>query len=153
MLRSMGPRRNTAESQTDTSKPETKPVVTSKRRALHDITNAHSGEESKEDNAAKKPVLSTSATNNNTVFIKEIVAPSVFSDIREYMNRDSDDIDTRDANNPLLVTCYVNPMYEYFNMCERQFAISPTYMNNQEHVNERMRSILVDWLVSIILYS
>ena len=68
------------------------------------------------------------------------------------MNRESDDIDARDAGNPLLATCYVNEMYQHFGNLERQYAVSPNYMTNQPYVNERMRSILVDWLVRFIVF-
>jgi hypothetical protein len=66
---------------------------------------------------------------------------------RCYMQRVCDDVDARDTDNPLLVTCYVNEMYENFNELERDFMVSSTYMSKQDYVNEKMRTILVDWLV------
>lgn len=68
---------------------------------------------------------------------------------RPYMDRPSDDIDARDADNPLLVTEYVNEMYDIFSTMEKDLAVSATYMSKQQSINEKMRTILVDWLVSL----
>ncbi|RYY73481.1 hypothetical protein EON63_19970, partial [archaeon] len=73
-----------------------------------------------------------------------------FSD-RPYMNREVDDIDSRDAGNPLLCTGYVNDLYEHFHQLEQEYRVSGRYMQGQELVNEKMRGILVDWLVGLLL--
>lgn len=62
-----------------------------------------------------------------------------------------DNIDERDAEDPLCATAYVQDMYEHFRMKEVSTSVRPTYMENQPHINERMRSILVDWLVEVHL--
>jgi len=75
-----------------------KGVIGSKRRALGDITNAVTLEvpanASKKSHAAHVPEI-------------EMIVEDVLPDEREYMRRDSDDIDSRDRGNPLLATCYV----------------------------------------------
>lgn len=121
-----------------------KTVTGSKRRALGDITNAVTSEESKE-NASKKPASQAARIPGIRMIVENIVP-----DERDYMRRDSDDIDARDKGNPLLATCYVNEMYQNFGVLENQFSVSPSYMSTQTHINERMRSILIDWLVSSI---
>jgi hypothetical protein len=70
---------------------------------------------------------------------------------RSYMLRASDDIDVRDVDNPLLVGDYVNQMYDLFHVQERAMAVNAEYMQSQPFVNEKMRTILVDWLVSPLL--
>ena len=67
------------------------------------------------------------------------------------MSRLSDDIDARDADNPLLCATYVNDMYDIFMEIEKKFAVNPNYMSAQQFINERMRVILVDWLVDVHL--
>lgn len=62
-----------------------------------------------------------------------------------------DNIDERDANDPLCATDYVQDMYQHFRMKELTTSVRPLYMENQPHINERMRSILVDWLVEVHL--
>ena len=150
MLRNLS-RRYAPESQPEVTKPVDAKAVGAanpKRRALGDITNAYSQEESKDsNNAAKKPIFTSSESSNPNT------ARSVGDPERDYMNRESDDIDARDAGNPLLATCYVNDMYKNFGQLERQYAVNPNYMTNQPYVNERMRSILVDWLVSFCLHT
>jgi Cyclin, N-terminal domain len=62
-----------------------------------------------------------------------------------------DKIDERDQNDSLCVTGYVEDMYSHFRMKEIDTSVRPFYMENQPHINERMRSILVDWLVEVHL--
>lgn len=62
-----------------------------------------------------------------------------------------DNIDERDANDPLCATEYVQDMYEFFRLKEQSTSVRPVYMESQPHINERMRSILVDWLVEVHL--
>lgn len=62
-----------------------------------------------------------------------------------------DDIDERDADDPLCATSYVQDMYEHFRMKEVSTSVRPVYMEDQSFINERMRSILVDWLVEVHL--
>mmetsp|Transcript_25834 Transcript_25834/g.56867 ORF Transcript_25834/g.56867 Transcript_25834/m.56867 type:complete len:385 (+) Transcript_25834:186-1340(+) len=63
----------------------------------------------------------------------------------------SDNIDERDAEDPLCATEYVQDMYHHFRGKEALTSVRPLYMENQTHINERMRSILVDWLVEVHL--
>jgi len=60
-----------------------------------------------------------------------------------------DDIDERDADDPLCATHYVQDMYQHFRLKEAVTSVRPIYMETQTHINERMRSILVDWLVEV----
>lgn len=63
----------------------------------------------------------------------------------------ADDIDERDADDPLCATSYVQDMYEHFRTKETSTSVRPVYMEDQQFINERMRSILVDWLVEVHL--
>lgn len=62
-----------------------------------------------------------------------------------------DNIDSRDSDDPLCATDYVLEMYEHFRSKEGSTSVRPVYMEDQTHINERMRSILVDWLVEVHL--
>jgi len=123
---------------------------TTKRRALGDITNAVVDEDIRSAVNNKKPLFAI-ATQSHPAEQRELEKASSqnhIADDREYMQRVIDDIDGRDADNPLLVTCYVNELYDHFNELEKEFRVSSTYMAKQEFVNDKMRSILVDWLVN-----
>lgn len=63
----------------------------------------------------------------------------------------ADDIDDRDSEDPLCATDYVQDMYEHFREKEIMTSVRPLFMESQSHINERMRSILVDWLVEVHL--
>jgi len=60
-----------------------------------------------------------------------------------------EDIDVHDADDPQAVVEYVNDIYTFMMEKERADRISPRYMQNQTDVNEKMRAILVDWLVEV----
>lgn len=62
-----------------------------------------------------------------------------------------DNIDVRDADDPLCVTDYVAEMYDHLRTKETTTSVRPVFMETQPHINERMRSILVDWLVEVHL--
>lgn len=63
------------------------------------------------------------------------------------------DIDARDKDDPLMVTSYVQDMFQHFREQESRAVVEPYLRGDDEaiqpSINERMRSILVDWLVDI----
>ncbi|KAF5735893.1 G2/mitotic-specific cyclin-2-like isoform X1 [Tripterygium wilfordii] len=59
------------------------------------------------------------------------------------------DIDGRDAMNPLAVVDYVEDMYAFYRKMERFSCVSPEYMEQQFDINEKMRAILIDWLIEV----
>jgi cyclin B len=42
-------------------------------------------------------------------------------------------------------------MYVHFREKELETSVNPTYMRQQQHINEKMRAILIDWLVEVHL--
>jgi len=62
-----------------------------------------------------------------------------------------DDIDDTDKNDLLAVTDYVQDMYEWFRERELVTAVQSNFMEKQPHINEKMRSILIDWLADVHL--
>ncbi|PKU63897.1 Cyclin-B2-2 [Dendrobium catenatum] len=59
------------------------------------------------------------------------------------------EIDSCDSNNPLAVVNYVNDIYSFYRETEELGCASPNYMSNQLDINERMRAILIDWLIEV----
>ncbi|CAI0434877.1 unnamed protein product [Linum tenue] len=59
------------------------------------------------------------------------------------------DIDGCDENNPLAVTEYIDDLFTFYRKSEVTSAVSPNYMANQFDINERMRGILIDWLIEV----
>lgn len=136
---------HTSEAPLDEGKPSNR-TFGAKRRALGDITNAVNDDESKQNQVSKKPSIKVTSGNNVAESKDEMEV-----DDRAYMQRPCDDIDGRDCDNPLLVTHYVNEMYDHFGSLEDEYKVNPSYMSKQEFVNEKMRTILVDWLVEVHL--
>lgn len=69
--------------------------------------------------------------------------PSVVSSHVSY-----EDIDQNDYDDPQAVVEYVNDIYHYL-MIKEKDRVNPQYINTQVDINEKMRSILVDWLVEV----
>ncbi|KAL6528159.1 Cyclin-B2-3 [Orobanche hederae] len=59
------------------------------------------------------------------------------------------DIDSADNKNPLAIAEYIDDIYEYYKRTENKSCVPPTYMAHQFDINERMRAILIDWLIEV----
>ncbi|XP_075064180.1 G2/mitotic-specific cyclin-B2-like [Mixophyes fleayi] len=59
-----------------------------------------------------------------------------------------EDIDAEDGDNPQLCSEYVMEIYNYLKQLELQQSVRPKYLDGKD-LNERMRAILVDWLVQV----
>ncbi|KAF6157800.1 hypothetical protein GIB67_038268 [Kingdonia uniflora] len=62
---------------------------------------------------------------------------------------ESVDIDSCDAKNQLAVVEYVEDIYAYHRKTESSSCVPPNYMSQQFDINERMRAILIDWLIEV----
>ncbi|KAJ4885798.1 Cyclin-B1-3 [Raphanus sativus] len=58
------------------------------------------------------------------------------------------DIDSADRDNDLAAVEYVEDMYSFYKEVENE-SKAQMYMQTQTEINEKMRSILVDWLVDV----
>ncbi|KAL5199972.1 hypothetical protein ABZP36_021175 [Zizania latifolia] len=59
------------------------------------------------------------------------------------------DIDSCDASNSLAVVEYVDEIYSFYRRSEGSSCVSPNYMSTQTDINEKMRGILIDWLIEV----
>ncbi|KAE8794361.1 Cyclin-B2-1 [Hordeum vulgare] len=59
------------------------------------------------------------------------------------------DIDSADSGNPLAATEYVEEIYRFYRKNEKLSCVRPDYMSSQGDINEKMRAILVDWLIEV----
>ncbi|KAL6993372.1 hypothetical protein U1Q18_011489 [Sarracenia purpurea var. burkii] len=59
------------------------------------------------------------------------------------------DIDGCDSKNPLAVVDYVDDLYAYYRRMENSSRVLPNYMTQQFDINEKMRAILIDWLIEV----
>ncbi|KAE8731427.1 Cyclin b2,4 isoform 2 [Hibiscus syriacus] len=57
------------------------------------------------------------------------------------------DIDNYDKNNPLAVVEYIDDLYKFYRKAECIGSVPTNYMAQQSDINERMRAILIDWLI------
>ncbi|KAK4779135.1 hypothetical protein SAY86_006663 [Trapa natans] len=59
------------------------------------------------------------------------------------------DIDSGDKSNSLAVVEYIDDLYSYYKKAEGTSCVPPNYMEQQFDINERMRGILIDWLIEV----
>ncbi|OMP09696.1 hypothetical protein COLO4_05225 [Corchorus olitorius] len=59
------------------------------------------------------------------------------------------DIDDCDKKNPLAVVEYIDDIYKFYKKAECTSCVPPAYMGVQHDINERMRGILIDWLIEV----
>ncbi|KAK9944377.1 hypothetical protein M0R45_009949 [Rubus argutus] len=59
------------------------------------------------------------------------------------------DIDTSCVKDPLSVVEYIEDIYAHYRKTENQSCVSPSYMAQQPDINEKMRAILIDWLIEV----
>ncbi|XP_043690912.1 G2/mitotic-specific cyclin S13-7-like isoform X1 [Telopea speciosissima] len=57
-------------------------------------------------------------------------------------------IDAADVNDQLAVVEYIEDIYKFYKLDERESQF-PDYMGSQPDINDRMREILVDWLIEV----
>lgn len=72
------------------------------------------------------------------------------SSIMEVSNCEVIDIDEHDTENTQLVAEYVKDIYGYLATVEKQFRISPDFLE-KKIVTSKMRSVLIDWLIQVHL--
>mmetsp|Transcript_30891 Transcript_30891/g.69398 ORF Transcript_30891/g.69398 Transcript_30891/m.69398 type:complete len:335 (-) Transcript_30891:369-1373(-) len=117
------------------------------RRGLRDITNVSGANGHPQTKVSSNQLVGKSKSSD----VPSLPPTSSLGDSSEatsYNRREADDIDARDANNPLMVTNYVQDIYAH--MRQKEIAsISTTYMQRQPHINEKMRAILIDWLIEV----
>ncbi|KAJ1908626.1 G2/mitotic-specific cyclin [Tieghemiomyces parasiticus] len=62
---------------------------------------------------------------------------------------DWDDLDAEDVDDPLMVTEYVEDIFDYMLHLEVRALPNPCYMDQQRELSWKMRGILVDWLIDV----
>ncbi|XP_075483140.1 G2/mitotic-specific cyclin-2-like isoform X2 [Primulina tabacum] len=79
----------------------------------------------------------TTETNQTEVEMEDIFEDTIL------------DIDGCDSKDPLAVVEYIEDLYVYYKKMESSCCVLPGYMTQQFDINEKMRSILVDWLIEV----
>ncbi|XP_010548224.1 PREDICTED: cyclin-B2-1-like [Tarenaya hassleriana] len=59
------------------------------------------------------------------------------------------DIDSTDTKNSLAAVEYVEDLYSFYRSMESFSCAPPDYMTQQLDINEKMRAILIDWLIEV----
>ncbi|GBG29425.1 G2/mitotic-specific cyclin-1 [Hondaea fermentalgiana] len=57
--------------------------------------------------------------------------------------------DENDLSNPKYAAEYVGDIYSHYRKVETKYLAGPDYMSTQTDINEKMRALLIDWLVQV----
>jgi len=107
------------------------------REALANITNNNG-----QKKAAKVTEKSRSLKGKEVTVVKKS-DPMMIDEESKW-----EDIDVNDTD-PQSVSEYVNEIYEHLMMKEKKDKIPVNFLEKQSDINEKMRAILVDWLVEV----
>jgi cyclin B len=73
----------------------------------------------------------------------------------EHYEATVDPVDLHDMNDPQTCAEYASEIFQWLRATEsipgNNNTVSPTYMSRQEDINEKMRGILVDWVIEVHL--
>jgi len=97
-----------------------------------------------------KKISSSDLTKLSTQLEKDCKLSKPLSTVDDLLEEpvSHEDIDKNDFNDPQAVAEYVNHIYEYL-MIKEKDRVDYTYMISQKNITEKMRAILVDWLVEV----
>ncbi|KAK9729358.1 G2/mitotic-specific cyclin [Basidiobolus ranarum] len=139
--------------------------LTRKRHALGDVSNiapqVNAGvkkigkplvskvktSEAKPEGLRVKKRQVADVTMANTNVEKQVFSPMAVDEVES--KQDWDDLDAEDEYDPLMVSEYVQEIFEYLKEIEPQFLANPNYMEMQKGLAWKMRAILVDWLIEV----
>lgn len=135
------------------------------RRALGDITNAarkHSAIQGKKPAVPSLRVTRTSTSSGASSARSAITSRSIQNTekkstipqtARPLITTESAvrDIDAPHSGNAQYCTAYVNDIQAYYKSLEATFTPNHGYMAKQKDINEKMRGILIDWLIEVHL--
>ncbi|XP_042431135.1 G2/mitotic-specific cyclin-2-like isoform X1 [Zingiber officinale] len=122
--------------------------------------DAHIGKE----NQYKAHVPLPMSSNYSNICGEKDVNGTVVDEVEEMKNHDLKDaqvkmedhvtisfpdIDSGDLYNPLAAVTYVEDIYTFYRKIEVTGCVSPDYMSHQFDINEKMRAILIDWLIEV----
>lgn len=89
---------------------------------------------------------SSSARNSDEEDDYKIEKPDTPGTHSHKLIEEVENIDFHDAWNPMLVSEYVNDIYNYLNQLEETFAIRENFLAGHKQINHKMRTILIDWI-------
>ncbi|KAL9661423.1 hypothetical protein QQ045_026247 [Rhodiola kirilowii] len=103
-----------------------------------------------DDYDGKNDISASMFVQHTEALMEEIVQEVVEEiEMKEIDEEPITDIDSPDKHNPLAVVEYVDELYANYKELESSSCASPNYMDKQTDINDRMRSILFDWLIEV----
>lgn len=71
--------------------------------------------------------------------------------VKQELKRNLQEEDKTTFDDPLECSEYVSEIFNHLKNTELEFIAQPGYMKRQPDINEKMRAILIDWLVEVHL--
>ncbi|KAL8125606.1 G2/mitotic-specific cyclin S13-7-like isoform X2 [Apium graveolens] len=123
--------------------------VTVKPKAVDVIVISPEEEVKKVDKQLNKKAVEGSSKKKGQTFTSTLTARSKAAcGLSKKPKVQIVDIDAADANNELAAVEYVEDMYKFYKLVENETRVFD-YIHSQPEINEKMRAILVDWLIEV----
>lgn len=71
--------------------------------------------------------------------------------VEAYLDSKVDPVDIKERTDPQACAEYANEIFSFLRETEHEYVPRYGFMDRQEDINERMRSILIDWLIEVHL--
>ena len=86
---------------------------------------------------------------NRSDYAKSALGPPPRTFGRDITNQQLQEFDSPDSVDPTRLTYYAREIHSYLHASQGKFLAKVGYMKRQTDINEKMRSILVDWLADV----
>lgn len=146
-------------------------TITQRRPALTNLTNTSSQQSSitttknlkiqskqhvqptiNEDSEVNSRLpLKRSATESSSNLAEEETRSGAPGLKKPKIDYEWEDLDAEDSDDPLMVSEYVDEIFDYLHKLELDTLPDSTYLTWQKNLKPKMRSILVDWIVEVHL--
>ncbi|KAK1388377.1 Cyclin N-terminal domain-containing protein [Heracleum sosnowskyi] len=126
-----------------------KVAVKPKPEAVIDISSSETEQAKREKPNRKKAIEASSSKKKGQTLTSTLTARSkAVCGLRNKPKVQIIDIDASDATNELAAVEYVEDMYKFYKEAESESHVYD-YMDSQLEINQKMRAILVDWLIEV----
>ncbi|KAL5059145.1 hypothetical protein RYX36_030749 [Vicia faba] len=103
---------------------------------------------SEEENSSKERSVHNSRKKSSRTLTSVLTARSKAACGLTNKPKEIADIDAADVNNELAAVEYLDDIYKFYKLVENE-SRPHDYMNSQPEINDKMRAILIDWLVDV----
>ncbi|XP_050074536.1 G2/mitotic-specific cyclin-B-like [Anopheles maculipalpis] len=122
--------------------------VTLKRREDSQLSMRALAKQNRKVQQKSAPSSSASSSDENETISTTTKKPERLDTHSQKLLESIENIDVNDGWNPMLVSEYVNDIYNYLNQLESRpgYALRENFLEGHKEISHKMRTILIDWI-------